>query len=163
MAILSAPKFCKKHGVPKELRANGTRGGKPYSAYVCVLCKNETAAKWREHNPEQQAAYHANYRLKETYKDKEKNHQLLNKYGITLTEYNAIFMAQEGRCAGCEKHQSEFKRALCVDHCHKTDKVRGLLCDDCNIVLGRIRESYQTLYNLAEYLHLHSDDGGGNS
>jgi hypothetical protein len=39
---------------------------------------------------------------------------------------------QEGKCAICQRHQNELTRTLCVDHDHKTNKVRALLCITCN-------------------------------
>ena len=58
--------------------------------------------------------------------------QLKYRYGITQDDYNQKFNEQKGCCAICGKHQSEFKRRLCVDHNHKTGNVRGLLCINCN-------------------------------
>lgn len=63
-----------------------------------------------------------------------------------------MFTSQEGKCLGCDKHQSEFTRNLVVDHCHKTSKVRGLLCWQCNSALGCIKDNAQTLSNLIKYL-----------
>ena len=59
-------------------------------------------------------------------------YQYMKKYGITIADYNEIFDAQDGRCAICEKHQMELDYLLCVDHCHSTGDIRGLLCRDCN-------------------------------
>jgi len=61
---------------------------------------------------------------------------LLRDYGITINNYNEMFKEQQGCCAICRRHQSEFEEALCVDHNHETKKVRGLLCRACNSQLG---------------------------
>jgi len=58
-------------------------------------------------------------------------------YGITPNDYNQLFQQQNGCCAICGKHQSKLKRRLDVDHDHKTDKVRGLLCNYCNKIIER--------------------------
>ena len=76
----------------------------------------------------------------------------LSKYGLTIESYNAMFVAQEGKCLGCGKHQTELSRQLVVDHCHKTSKVRGLLCWQCNSALGCIQDNTETLTNLIKYL-----------
>lgn len=60
------------------------------------------------------------------------------KYGITLTQYEAMLERQGGKCALCGEHGSSRVRRLAVDHCHKTDKVRGLLCVKCNTALARV-------------------------
>lgn len=57
-------------------------------------------------------------------------------YGITIEDYNVMFQEQNGCCAICRIHQSQFKNKLSVDHDHKTGRVRGLLCVNCNRDLG---------------------------
>jgi len=47
-----------------------------------------------------------------------------------------MFKEQKGKCAICNKHQKKLKTVLHVDHCHKTNQVRGLLCNRCNAGLG---------------------------
>lgn len=64
---------------------------------------------------------------------KERN---IEKYGIDLPEYNRLFQIQGGMCGICNRHQSAFKISLAIDHCHKTKKVRGLLCQRCNMEVG---------------------------
>ena len=56
-------------------------------------------------------------------------------YGISLDEYDAMLDRQGGVCAICKKKPDEGK-ALVVDHCHVTGRVRGLLCGKCNSVLA---------------------------
>lgn len=62
--------------------------------------------------------------------------RMLIEYGITQGEYRMMYTAQEGKCKICAAH----KRTLCVDHCHTTGKVRGLLCHRCNLMLGVIEQ-----------------------
>lgn len=61
-----------------------------------------------------------------------KNTQLKSSYGITLSEYEMKLAEQRGNCAICERPASIFKKGLHVDHNHKTGKIRGLLCTNCN-------------------------------
>lgn len=72
-----------------------------------------------------------------------------------LTEYDKLFLNQSGCCAVCKRHQEEFKRALAVDHCHITGKVRGLLCGGCNTCLGHVKDSIDLLNVLVSYLKEH--------
>ena len=60
----------------------------------------------------------------------------LAEYGLNSAQYNKMFAEQNGRCAICGRQGSEFKRALSIDHNHKTKHVRGLLCPNCNTGLG---------------------------
>lgn len=61
-----------------------------------------------------------------------KKERLKYKYKITLNKYNRILSDQDNRCAIC---QEELIKS-CLDHCHKTNKVRGILCQHCNSGLG---------------------------
>jgi hypothetical protein len=97
---------------------------------------------WRDNNP-----------------DKNRNRKLKSKYGITSDDYNKLFNEQEGKCKTCGRHQNEFKIKLCVDHNHETGNIRGLLCTDCNIALGKIKENIKTLKNLIKLIE---DDKNSN-
>jgi hypothetical protein len=86
-----------------------------------------------------QKEYSKKYRME--HREWEKNSQLKSRYGITLDEYNELSVKQNGVCAIClnnEKSKNKFgnTRNLYVDHDHKTGKVRGLLCHNCNSMLG---------------------------
>ena len=109
---------------------------------------------YREKHLEQVRAYDARRR-------NEKRHEyhayfLKYKYGITAEYYAAMLKAQNGICAipGCGNDGSEDKRRrrLFVDHSHKTGVVRGLLCCNCNRVLGMLKESPVLLRGLLAYL-----------
>lgn len=87
---------------------------------------------------------------------------LKRRYGITAAEYQRLYEAQDGVCAICEEPETakgrggEIKR-LAVDHCHKTGRVRSLLCDACNRLLGYAREDHVVLRRAISYLNHHSD------
>lgn len=87
-----------------------------------------------EKNKGKRTKYARDYR--KLYPDRTRNTNLKVKYGITSNEYDLMFSEQKGLCKICKKHQDELKRILCVDHCHATGEVRGLLCDTCNKFLG---------------------------
>ena len=74
------------------------------------------------------------------------------RYGISTQDYNRMFEKQKGRCAICGGHQVDFSRALAVDHDHKTSKVRGLLCINCNNGLGFFKDSRGILIKAIQYL-----------
>lgn len=76
----------------------------------------------------------------------------IKKYGISLKEYDEMFDKQNGRCAICGKHQDEFKKRLFIDHCHKTKKIRGLLCDKCNRGIGFFNDDVETIRKALIYL-----------
>ncbi|MGZ5095547.1 MAG: endonuclease domain-containing protein [Burkholderiales bacterium] len=73
----------------------------------------------------------------------------MSRYGITTKDRDALLLKQRGRCAGCHRQRGWAK---VIDHCHKTKKVRGILCHHCNLVLGHVRDNPNTLRRLACYL-----------
>jgi hypothetical protein len=79
---------------------------------------------------------------------------LKKKYGITEEDYNAFLLLQGGVCAICKTDPD--KKRLSVDHCHKTKKVRALLCRHCNLMLGLAKDEPATLDRAAAYLRGHS-------
>lgn len=86
-----------------------------------------------------------------TSKEKARNKYLQKKYGITLDQYNTKLQEQNDSCALCGKHKSHFKRALAVDHNHKTNVVRGLVCFYCNHQQIR-KHNLATATKLKEYM-----------
>ena len=86
---------------------------------------------------------------------KSRDYHLLSKYGITDADYEYLYRSQEGRCAVCRRHSSEFRRRLCLDHDHATGEIRGLLCIHCNrYIVGRHRRDFgaQLLKAAFDYL-----------
>ena len=65
--------------------------------------------------------------------------------GITKEEYDALFEAQGGKCAGC---LTVPKDRLCIDHDHADGRVRALLCRSCNSALGLVKDNADTLRRL---------------
>lgn len=88
-----------------------------------------------------------------------KNTNLKSQYGITLDQWNQMFINQNGCCAICAIPQMELKRVLSVDHNHKTGKVRGLLCGNCNHALGQTKENIDIIEGLIDYLNEHRPEG----
>lgn len=80
--------------------------------------------------------------------DKALNSNLKSKYGITLDEYNAMLEAQGRACGICKKIPHY---RLCVDHCHKTNVVRGLLCKRCNTLIALL-DNEELKSSAEEYL-----------
>ena len=75
------------------------------------------------------------------------NKLLARRYGITLAQYDEIWVEQLGLCAICHSSPS-----LCIDHDHNTNKVRGLLCTKCNKGLGIFGDDASLVQNAADYL-----------
>jgi len=73
-------------------------------------------------------------------------------FNITPEQYNEIFKKQNGKCAICERHRSEFKNNLCVDCNSETKIVRGLLCSKCLRGLSLFSDKIELLDNARTYL-----------
>ncbi len=71
---------------------------------------------------------------------------------ISIEEYKNLVISQNGLCAICKQHENTCSTKLCVDHDHKTGKIRGLLCRDCNSGLGHFHEIKESLTKAIEYL-----------
>lgn len=82
-----------------------------------------------------------------------------NRYGLEIEEYNKMLTKQEFKCAICSIHVDDLpslrETHLCVDHNHKTGKIRGLLCPHCNKGIGLLQDSVSNCYNASKYLELH--------
>jgi hypothetical protein len=72
---------------------------------------------------------------------------------VTREQYYELYNRQEGKCYCCEKHEDELPKKLCLDHCHKTMRLRGLLCTSCNAMLGNAKDSIQVLQKAIKYLN----------
>ena len=73
------------------------------------------------------------------------------KYGVSLEAYDAMLKSQDGSCAICGG-QNQMDKPLAVDHCHKTGKVRGLLCYQCNVGIGNLRDDPNILRLAIRYI-----------
>jgi len=80
------------------------------------------------------------------------NTKLKRRFGLTLEQYEEMYKGQNNSCAICGSETSGNNHRLAVDHCHTTNKIRGLLCKMCNVGLGNFVDSPQRLRKAAEYL-----------
>jgi hypothetical protein len=84
---------------------------------------------------------------------KAKNSYLLRNYGISYEQYLQLLESQNHECAICGAQESDRKGGdLVVDHCHSSGKVRGMLCQKCNLMLGNANDCIGTLEQAVLYL-----------
>lgn len=142
-----APKPCKDCGVNFQPYCGGDK--------FCPPCRPARARKRHREGMR-------------TYRDKDRNRARrvkanwdLKRFGLTLEEYEVMFAAQNGCCAICfvsgKGRGRGILRTLCVDHCHETGRVRGLLCADCNTSIGLMRENITALKSAINYLTIHGE------
>ncbi len=83
-----------------------------------------------------------------------KNNSLKKHFNITINDYNYLLLKQNNRCAICNRHENEFSKKLAVDHCHKTNKIRKLLCMNCNTLIGQSKDDIEILKKAINYLEI---------
>jgi len=111
----------------------------------CKTCKTQDTRQYRTTHPEfEQRRYWAD-------PDAARERHLRRKYGISLSVYRDLLVQQQGCCAICGKPELS-PRLLDVDHDHATGQVRGLLCTNCNRMVGHAHDSADRLRKAADYL-----------
>ena len=130
---------------------------------ICKKCANIESTLYRKNNLEadRKIANKSYYKHNEARKigartyyrknlEKVKAYKL-KKYGLTIDEFELILIKQNNECCVCNipfKKTSDAK----IDHCHKSGKTRGIICNHCNIALGHTKDNIEILYKLIEYL-----------
>lgn len=93
---------------------------------------------------------------KKSYPERIRNYDLLKSYGISIKDFEILLSGQNNCCGICGINQDDLKsvrkKYLCVDHCHTTGKIRGLLCDNCNRGVGLLGDTEENLLNALNYL-----------
>ena len=127
-------------------KSKGYRDGLRRQCNQCRSAKGRTPAqrerarKWREANRE---------RLRQEDRGLQKRYR----YGLSLADIAAILSAQDGRCALCKTDRPGGRYGVfCVDHCHATGRVRGLLCHRCNVALGALGDGPEGLQAALDYV-----------
>jgi len=137
---LGLEKQCKRCFVKKPLSLffKDSRAKDKKRAY-CKQCDRIRADSWKESNKERVAQYNSNYKLQYN-------------YGLSIEEYEELLSKQNNKCAICNTDQKDLKRKLVVDHCHSSNKIRGLLCSHCNVGIGMLKENQDNLVAAIQYL-----------
>lgn len=86
-----------------------------------------------------------------------KNRWLIKKYGISIGVYTKLVKDQKNLCGICGNPETVIGRGgvprqLSIDHDHRTNEVRGLLCHSCNLALGHFKDKPFLLLRAARYL-----------
>ena len=119
-----------------------------------------------EENKERIAAYKAQWHLenkermnelsKQNYQNSDRDvlrdRELQKNYGISLVQRNQLLESQGGGCAICGAVEDITGKELCVDHCHRTEVVRGVLCSLCNTGIGMLGDDSESVEKAFKYL-----------
>jgi len=117
---------------------------KPFSKFY----KNKNTKDGRRHD------------CKDCERHRFKNSRLKWRFCIDLKEYSRMLLEQNSLCAICKRPERRIEKSgtsadLCVDHDHRTGRVRGLLCRTCNSMLGLANDDIDILLSGAVYLEKH--------
>jgi hypothetical protein len=120
--------------------------------YNCIDCQRKRHLEYAETNGDLLRAKARKWNSE--HKPRIKDRRLKSLYGISLEQYEAMYVAQDGKCAICERPFD----VLCVDHEHDSKVVRSLLCHDCNVAIGRFNDDRYRLSKAIEYLTKHQSN-----
>lgn len=109
--------------------------------------KRRLSRVWKENNREWRRKYQRDWRNRNPGIDKK--YDLKRLYGITIEDLDKLKKKQKKICPICRRRRNI---ELVIDHCHKTGKVRGLLCRNCNRVLGLFKDKVQQFKRAVTYL-----------
>ena len=81
-----------------------------------------------------------------------RSHNLQKNFAISEFEYDLMLKKQNGVCVICKQPENIKNKHLSIDHNHTTSKIRGLLCQKCNTMLGMAKDDINILENAIAYL-----------
>lgn len=140
-------KTCSKCGVEKPLDAFYKRSESDRYRSSCKVCMNDRTM-FRYHNIEGVKEIHRKASRKNS----------LKQYGLSLDDVKALLGSQDNSCAICGKELSisdemkNISKIACVDHCHETGVVRGILCRSCNSGIGYLKDDLEIIRSALRYL-----------
>lgn len=157
-------KKCKIHGnltIEQTSLNRRSSNGKTYLR--CRICRNEQARKYLNNKYITTPKKHEKHKLPSYVcaGDKPHAYTIKHRFKLNISDYNKMLERQNNLCAICKKPETQLKKKynkikmLSVDHCHKTGKIRGLLCHKCNTGIGSLCESRSILQSAINYLLSH--------
>jgi hypothetical protein len=126
---------------------------------TCKICLKESRKRWRSNNRDKVEAYEPIHKkIRDDWRkrnpDYQKNRDLQRQYGLSREDWQKMFDDQQGLCAIC----GDTMKRIVVDHDHISDKVRGLLCNNCNLGIGLLQDDSRILESAFKYLKKYEED-----
>lgn len=115
--------------------------------------RNQYVRDWCKKNPEKRFARYMRSRLKKH-------------YGMTLANFNEMLAAQDGKCLICQSvldvpsptNRVRHGKSAVIDHDHKSEQVRAILCNNCNRALGLFNHDSKVMRNAIVYMDIFNAD-----
>lgn len=153
----TSTKTCRICGEDKPLESfSRQRGRRDGRTSYCKPCDNERKKAWNRANPDRDSnrnrEYHRNWRREnpDRVRAYDRRQSLKSKYGMTPEDFESMLADQDGVCAICLGENKG--KCLVVDHCHESGRVRGLLCNACNLAVGHFNDDPRSMRSAAEYI-----------
>lgn len=146
--------ICQKHG---ELKINQAYKNPKDNYYSCIKCRRTSDKEFYKNNPGKQDQYKKFYYVNA-------GPEYTKRIKVSKKDYDEMFAEQKGLCKLCNQietskstrnESTKTNKRLGIDHCHKTDKIRGLLCHHCNAMLGHAHDDIARLQSAIDYLKKH--------
>ena len=133
-------------------KASNSLDGKESRCKKCIL-QMKSKNYYKNHETNREKSRIKSLEFRKNNKGYQRKYDLKRTYGITLEEYNDMLKSQNNSCKICKSENAGgIHNKFYVDHCHKTGKVRGLLCTGCNLALGVFRDSIEIMLRAIEYI-----------
>jgi hypothetical protein len=143
------------HGRATKMCANGHVREEGNARGRCRECEKQ---RWEQRKKEMRETVEVAYG-KQVASWFVRNHQSnLKRYGLSEQQFALMLEGQDCKCAICgiglEVQSDEHNERPCIDHCHATGKVRGILCSLCNKGIGALRDSATLCERASQYLRV---------
>lgn len=138
LETITADRAAREEARKEKKRKNNIKWNK--NNRVCLRAADH---EWRKRNPKAKAYSH-----------------IKRRYGISIDEWNTLFIKQGNKCAICGDTHHHGKNWH-TDHCHVTNKVRGILCNPCNTFVGQIEKSEERDIAARTYIEKHKEQRDG--
>jgi len=137
-------KICGKCKVEKQDTDYYSNGSRRRS--YCKIC---SSLYQKEHKTQNEERLRKQWQKasKKYYTLKTSRVKTYRRYGLSVNDYFSLLEKQNGKCKVCNE-----EKKLVIDHNHKTGKVRGLLCLNCNTALGHLKDNKEIMLSAIKYL-----------
>ncbi|MAO21337.1 MAG: hypothetical protein CMJ25_11365 [Phycisphaerae bacterium] len=118
----------------------------------CTSCKEVLPSSAFYKNPKRSTGLHNE--CKPCQNARRRSNKRVTAYGVTPVQFNKMLEQQGGACAICG---TSIDQKAHVDHCHTSGKVRGLLCNNCNTAIGKLKDNPEIIQSALDYVKVHTD------
>ncbi|RWO22804.1 endonuclease VII domain-containing protein [Mesorhizobium sp.] len=151
MATPNSTKICSSCNSEKPLSLFGRQSGyRDGHRNQCNACRSRKQAAYTKTDAGK--ASQKRFVSSAERREKRKWRVRHKKYGMSRDSFSEMLLAQNGRCALCSTDKPGSRYGFCIDHCHETGRVRGILCHNCNSALGKLGDTPTSISRALAYV-----------